>query len=265
VLSLFLSKNSNGIKCFYVNNGFLPVHYAAVYSSLDVLKFLIKAYPESLSMVIVGEGFKEAGYNLLHLAQISVPYAADVKAIMEYLCNLCPALIHMKCNQGLTPLHQALTFGTDLNMEAIKVLCDIDESVVRDTCTPIDITSANSLQLPLHLLIDRDSPLLEVSKEGDCFRLFLRMYPASAGIRDSHLMRPYDLAISGNLSVYFIRALLNADPTIDPVERCNLNYAARREGMFLAFMALSSNRYPIIWAKIRHEDRNLLTRVISYL
>jgi hypothetical protein len=109
------------------------------------------------------------------------------------------------------------------------------------------------------------TPLLKVSDEGDCFRLFLRMYPASAGIENSHSNTPYDLTVSIGLSEYFLRLLLNADPTINPVVRRNLNYAARREGMFLAFMALSTNQYPIIWSKIRHEDRNLLTRVISYL
>jgi hypothetical protein len=59
--------------------------------------------------------------------------------------------------------------------------------------------------------------------------------------------------------------LLSADPTIDPVERHNLNFAARRDGMFLAFRALSTNVNPTIWAKIRYEDKDLLAHVISYL
>jgi hypothetical protein len=264
VLSLFIGKNINGIKRFSLN-GCLPIHHAAVYSSLDVLKFLVKAYPESLSMVIEHENEAEEGRNLLHLAQISLPHVADSKTIVEYLCNLCPALIHMKCAQGLTPLHHALMLSKKLRMESIEVLCNTDESVVRDRCNPSDIMSLHSLQLPLHLLIEHKAPLLEVSDEGDCFRLFLRMYPASAGIEDSHSNTPYDLAVSKPLRVYFVRLLLNADPTINPVVRRNLNYAARREGMFLAFMALSTNRYPIIWSKIRHEDRNVLIRVILYL
>jgi hypothetical protein len=98
-----------------------------------------------------------------------------------------------------------------------------------------------------------------------CFLLFLRLYPASAGIKDSHLMSPYDLAVSQNLSTYFIRLLLCADPAIDPVRRHDLNFASRRQGMFLAFKALSSNIEPTIWARIRYEDRNLLEHVISYL
>jgi hypothetical protein len=267
VLSLFIGRNSNGIKCIS-SLGCLPIHHAAVYSSLDVVMFLVNAYPESISMEIehgIGRNRDQEGCNLLHLAQVSLPHVDNSEAIVEYLCNLRPALVHMKCAQGLTPLHHALMFSKKLKIESIEVLCNADESVLKDFCAPSDITSLRSYQLPLHLLIEHKTPSLEVSDEGDCFRLFLRMYPASAGIIDSHFNTPYDLAVSKNLSVYFVRLLLNADPTINPVVKRNLNYAARREGMFLAFMALSTNRHPIIWSKIRHEDRNLLIRVILYL
>jgi hypothetical protein len=105
----------------------------------------------------------------------------------------------------------------------------------------------------------------DLSDEGDCLRLFLRIYPASAGIKDGVGSTPYILAKQQNLSTYFMRLLLAADPTIDPVERHNLNYSARRDGMFLAFKALSVDIEPTIWSKIRYEGRDLLARVIAYL
>jgi ankyrin repeat protein len=262
VLTLFLRKNREGIKC--INTGLLPIHYAALHSSLDVLKFLLNAYPESLTMVL-GQGNLAAGCNLLHLAMRNSSNVPDVKAIMEYLCNLCPALIHMKSSQGETPLNRALLLVRVLNLGAVRVLCNTDASVVRDKCTPTDITSLRSQQLPLHLLITYKPLMKEVSNEGDCFRLFLQLYPASASVKDGRSRSPYDLAVSTGLSVYFIRLLLNADPSIDPVRRHNLNYAARREGLFLAFRALCSSVEPTIWAKLRHEKRDLLKRVISYL
>jgi hypothetical protein len=73
------------------------------------------------------------------------------------------------------------------------------------------------------------------------------------------------MAVSNNFSSYFIRLLLSADPTFDPARRYNLNYEARRHGMFLAFRALSSNLEPILWAKLRFEDIYLLENVICYL
>jgi hypothetical protein len=202
-----------------------------------MIKFLLKAYPESLTMV-TGQGRSIAGCNLLHLAMQNISDGTDGIAIVEYLCNIYPALIHMKCSLGDTPLQNAHLREGELIAEAVNILCNTDESVVRDKFTPTDITSISFQGLPLHLLIEYHSPILEVSDEGDCFRLFLQLYPASAGIKVGQRWTPYDLAVDEGLSVSFIRLLLNADPSIDPVRRHNLNYAARRNGMFLAFRAL---------------------------
>jgi hypothetical protein len=73
------------------------------------------------------------------------------------------------------------------------------------------------------------------------------------------------MAVSKNLSAYFLRLLLAADPTINAVRRHDLHFAARRQGMFLAYRALSSNTEPIIWTKLRLKGRDLLQEVISYL
>jgi hypothetical protein len=265
VLTLFLRKNSEGIKCVY--KGWLPIH-AGANSSLDMIKFLIRVYPESLTMVITSENIVWEGYTFLHLVGKAFNEAFNVtdgNAIVEYLCNLCPALIHMKTSQGKTPLHCALLLQGEVNVEAVRILCNTDALVVKGKCTSTNTALSTSQQLPLHMLIDYKPLMKEVSDEGDCFRLFLQLYPASAGVKDGHSRSPYDLAVSKGLRVYFIRSLLNADPTIDPVRRHNLNYAARREGLFLAFRALCTSFEPTIWAKLRHEKRDLLKRVISYL
>jgi hypothetical protein len=73
------------------------------------------------------------------------------------------------------------------------------------------------------------------------------------------------MAVSNDLSAYFLRLLLAADPTIDPVRRHDLNFEARRQGIFLAYRALSSDTEPIIWTKLRLKGRDLLQQVISYL
>jgi hypothetical protein len=49
------------------------------------------------------------------------------------------------------------------------------------------------------------------------------------------------------------------------VQRRDLNFEARREGMFLAFRALSTTLEPTIWTQLRYEDVDLLTHVMSYL
>jgi hypothetical protein len=219
ILSLFLNKNSTGVKI--VNDGSLPIHSAARHSCLEVVKFLHKAYPESISML------SKYGFSLLHSAA-SYQYStsddasdiADVIAKVQYICDQCPALIHLKDYQGETALHHVLTSLTSrerLNFKCVRILCDMDRTVVRDKHTPSDITSPRSGMLPLHLLIENHPPMAEVSDEGDCFRLLLSLYPAAADIKDDHSRSPYDIAVSNDFSAYFIRLLLAADPTIDPV------------------------------------------------
>jgi hypothetical protein len=258
VLTLFLTKNGDGIKCFHKDH--LPIHIAACCLTVDMLKFLYEAYPESLfTLVLVYES------NLLHIALHDTENYLDVvEEKVEYLCEKCPQLIHMKDFGGNTPLHSALNLGIS-DLEAVRILCDIDESVVRDKCTPSETDDEDFDRLPLHLLINHRSLTSKLSVEADCFRLFLCLFPASAGIKDGHSQSPYDLAVSKNLNKYFIRLLLANDPTIDPAKRKDLNFEARREGMFLAFGALSSTVKPIIWAQLRYKNVALLKDVISYL
>jgi hypothetical protein len=227
------------------------------------VKVLHKAYPESISMLGVG------GKSLLHLAaHDQTNDLAEVTAKVQYLCDQCPALIHLKDVNGDTTLHMLLQYGVKFDLECIKILCNVDATVIRDKNTPPNITSMDYGQLPLHGLLRRRKfiGVIEVSDEADCFRLFLRLYPAAAGIKNSSdSKRPYDLAVLIHARTYFIRLLLSADRTIDPVRRHDLNFAARRQGMFLAFRALSSNVEPTIWAKMRLNGRDLLEHVISYL
>jgi hypothetical protein len=150
----------------------------------------------------------------------------------------------------------------------VKILCDADESVVREKRTKY-----SNGKLPLHAFIHCRHHISEVSDEGDCFRLLLRLYPAAAGIKDDKSnkvtnqtipMSPYDLAINNKLSTYFVRLLLRADPNIDPLKRHNLNFEARKQGLFLAFRAISGDRKPPILAKIRSEGLDLIRYVFSY-
>jgi hypothetical protein len=202
--------------------------------------------------------------SLLHIAAYDhTSDIADMIGKVQYLCDHYPALIHLKDNEGNTALHVLLASRARFSLEC--VFCDMDATVVQDKCTPSDVTFPYSGMLPLHILNECNSPIQEVSDEGDCFRPLLSLYPAAAGIKDGHLKSPYDMAVSDDLSAYFLRLLLAADPTIDPVRKHDLNFAARRQGMFLAFTALSSNVERSIWSKMRLKGRDLLQHVISYL
>jgi hypothetical protein len=266
VLSLLLTKDITLVKNVGENDD-MPIHIAAHKSSLNVMKFLHEAYPESLSILGCHDD------SLLHLA-LQTEDVIDRGDKVEYLCKHCPSLIHQKNVHGITPFHHIFTFNSGhlFDMKSITRICDVDDSVVKCAVNDVSLNNANRPeqgQLPLHLLIANNPPQTELSDEGDCFRLFLRIYPASAGIRDSNFLNPYRMAdpygSKKQLSVYFRRLLLAADPTIHPMKRRDLNYEARKDGLFLAFAALSVDREPTIWSKLRHKGNDLLARVLAYL
>jgi hypothetical protein len=80
-----------------------------------------------------------------------------------------------------------------------------------------------------------------VSEGADCFRLLISLYPQAAGIKNHHGQSPYEYARQNGKSSYMLRLLLRADPTINPDELHKLNYAERRQAMFLAFRAVVSS------------------------
>jgi hypothetical protein len=64
---------------------------------------------------------------------------------------------------------------------------------------------------------------------------------------------------------YVLRLLLRAGPTIDPDKLYILNYAERRQAMFLAFRAVVSSSDLSIWRRLKMEDNNLLRYAVSFL
>jgi hypothetical protein len=132
-------------------------------------------------MVATGGGsVLGSGNTLLHLALLNK--SDDASAIVEYLCQLCPALIYMNSREG-SPLHSAILYLTGRRrLQSVQ-------SVVRDIDVPYQ-------QLPLQLLIiESFNKLLEVSDEGDCFCLLLRLYSASAGVKDCLQRSPNSMAV----------------------------------------------------------------------
>jgi hypothetical protein len=117
------------------------------------------------------------GRNLLHhaLADQSSNFA-DVTEKVEYLCDQCPILMHMKDNFGITPLLDALMCQGRLNIQAIGILCHKDKSVLRDMCTPSNIKDSKYKQLPLHFLIRCKPPKSEVSVEGIYSCIYVSIY-----------------------------------------------------------------------------------------
>jgi hypothetical protein len=115
----------------------------------------------------------------------------------------------------------------------------------------------------MHLLVLRNMNALtsSISIEADIFCYLLNLYPDAIRIRGGdNGISPYYFAVTSKMSVYFIRYLLNAERTIELEKRCKLNYAARREAMFLSYRAVSSTKQPSILIQLRHQNLDLLVK-----
>jgi hypothetical protein len=103
-----------------------------------------------------------------------------------------------------------------------------------------------------------------VSENAVFFRLMLRWYPEAAGI-EANNESPYQMAVKYKLDPYYRRLLLRAVPNLNPTELHRLNYAERRMAMFLAFKAAASDPKPLLMARLRYENKDLVKHVVSFL
>ena len=78
-------------------------------------------------------------------------------------------------------------------------------------------------------------------------------------------MTPYQLAVDMSLPPYYLRLLLCAAPNLNPAELHRLNYAERRMAMFMAFRAVTTGVTPLLLARLRFENKDLVKHVVSFL
>ena len=246
--------------------GELPIHTAAKHGSLEVVEFLLGLYPESATIVTVGKS-----ENLLHLAASGGSNNSAIK--VKYLCSRYPEFIYQRDKNGNTSLHIAMGYLFSSNVSIAKLLCEAggQELVKMPTVRPTESASSRNGWLPLHCFIPRtiwhrfSSPL---SEEAGFFRLMLRWYPEAAGIEagNGRLKKtPYQLAVDGKLDPYYLRLLLRAAPNLNPAELHRVNFAERRMAMFMAFRAVTNGVTPLLMARLRFENKDLVKHVVSFL
>ena len=250
--------------------GWLPVHYAASYSTVEVMEFLLSLYPESASVLTTS-----GSENLLCLAISDIESSTSVmEAKVRFLCTRYPAMMLQRDGRGFAPLCSAFSCPNNMKIApVVQVLCEAggQELVKMPIAHPTDTDWLLNGLLPLHCLVLRIDFLVDslLSKEADCFRLLLRLYPEAAGIEGGvgvdHKKTPYQRAVDKNLPPYYLRLLLRAAPDLNPAELHRLNYAERRMAMFLAFRAVTTQVKPTIMARLLGVNRDLVKYVVSFL
>ena len=233
-------------------SGYLPIHFAASSCGVDIVSLLIDEYPESATAV-TSDG------NSILTCSFGKGYEQNTAYVLERYPEQ-----NRQYNEinGLLPLHYYLeTQNPDLNI--VTLMSSSYPEVVK-------MPTEKGRNLPLHLLLQRAN-FEPISKRADIFRLFLRLYPASANIRNNNGTTPYDLAVNQDRNTYFIRLLLRADPSISPQELHRLNYQERRMALFISSGVVIFNpnkRKSVnakIWKLLRTSNTEVLREVISFL
>jgi hypothetical protein len=85
------------------DGGFLPIHYAALFASVDVMKMIAEENMSNLSVILPNAGF------FVHLAvwRCSLEH-------LQYIQSVMPELLLSLSDFSRTPLHYVLYYGTNL-------------------------------------------------------------------------------------------------------------------------------------------------------
>jgi hypothetical protein len=139
-------------------SGIYPLHIAAAYSTVDVVKLLLKAYQGPLYEITRYDG------NVLHLAlQDPRQDRAAVRTNVQYFCDNYPDLLQMTNEKpdflattnetGLNPLSllmilKGVQLGVVSNFNAVKILREANKSIERGKCQSINYKH----RLPLYVI-----------------------------------------------------------------------------------------------------------------
>jgi len=228
-------------------NGNLPAHEAARGGNDAILEAVLKLYPQAATVV---NGMSQ---NLLHCAL----HSRDGQSLAESISSRYPQMATQRDSKGWTPLLHAL-YSCD-RMAFFFSGAWVRDAAAAEVMHPTDENYHFNGYLPLHFAVEYyNSRAVEV---------LLRLYPEAAGIeggRGEYRGTPYSIAPRDRPSGYE-RQLLRAAPHVDPAALRDLNWAARRMAMFLAFRAVSRRAAPNMLARLRFENKDLVKHVVSFL
>jgi len=185
------------------DNRRLPLHHACRSSSLETVKVLVQAWPESLHVGTTNEG-------RLPLHEACMLETVN-PVIIDYLLECCPATVQALDSGRCFPLHLACYFHKEFSI--IKSLVEAWPDAVR--------AQASDGRLPLHLACNNKRVSLDI------FRYLIESDPATVQMRDRLNRLPLHGACKYQLDSEIIRCLVLAWPesvsqqiTVDDEDMC---------------------------------------------
>ena len=170
-------------------DGQLPLHHIAYNDHVEVLKFLLEAYPEGVKVED-----RKAGRLPLHCA---IESGCSLQ-IVEILVAAYPAGLSLQDNYGYIPLHLAAIH--DLwGVEVLKFLLEQYPEGLKE--------EDNEGNLPLHCAAFQDNKI-----SLNTFKVLLEAYPESAQAENNKGNLPLHMAVQYGCSLEVVKALVEAYP-----------------------------------------------------
>jgi ankyrin repeat protein len=242
-VNLLLQANPSSAKVAGAT-GHLPVHYAAEFSTSEVLESIISAHPAGL--------FHACSEDNNNTPLIKAVTAGNEDTV-RYICKHFPQAVEVQNVHGLNPLHFAAE-GESLSI--LRALHEVCPALIRQP--------DNEDRLPLMVFCEVHQDVIhENDREADCLRFLLKQCPEA--VQAKNKQGECSLSLCSGENSYLRRLLLRAQPELSPAELAEYNYAHRRMGMFLAFAAINADGIPNVFSRLRASEIHVLQHTLSYL
>jgi hypothetical protein len=251
-LARYLHKEMITVLSEYDSSYNLPIHDAALCcKSLKFIQFIFEQNPVSIKV----KGHRNK--TVLHFA-----CEMNIVEVVEYLYNLDPSMALSLDQYGNTPLSLAIAYSRNDVVRFLVTHCPTSATVpdrfgffplcnslnttlsvdilkLIYNCYPCAISSASvGDELPIHYLLRHGNFEHENDLTTNKLRFLVLNYQQCKDIKIL-LEKVYDLSLSQPLFVQ--RLILRAKPDMDLLRYHELNYNARRIGMFLGYKAKVNN------------------------
>jgi ankyrin repeat protein len=242
IVELLLRHSPEIVSARHDESSCLPLHHCASNGNIEIFMQVYNMYPAAISIVA-----GTAGTPL----KCAIMYGHE--EIVRIICTHHANCVSTPDSENELPLSEAISWY-DASMAIVELVYDVYPQAM-SICDTYGY-------LPIHKLFYLNSFKSENDLAANKLRFILDKYPECVNIPNSP-QNPYDLSLTKPDFVQ--RLMLRAQPDIDLQRYHDLNYNARRMGIFLGFTAITKDGTQSLFHKLQVKNYDSFRVMISFL